>query len=98
MAEENTVFLFTQLGLPVFSFSSFKNIHCTCRMKNSINCNLWEFSSLIPPEVSCCYHWWEDFVMHFKSKVHMKCLDKAVQMDCLVYKSAVAITNLPGYP
>jgi len=36
--------------------------------------------------------------MHFKSKVLTQCcLDKAVQMDCLMHKSTAVITDLPGY-
>lgn len=65
--------------------------------QNSINCNLWETSSLIPPEASCCHHWWKDSVMHFKSKVLRKyCLDKAVQMDCLMYKFTAVTQTCPS--
>lgn len=35
--------------------------------------------------------------MHFKSKVLKKYLDKAVQMDCLMYKSTAVLTHLPGH-
>lgn len=94
VAEKESLFLFTQLSLPIFGFSSFKKY----TLKNSINCNLWEISSLIASEASCFHHWWKDFVMHFKSKVLKKCcLDKAVQMDCLMCKSTAVITDLTGY-